>query len=82
MKNFEIPLRIFIITRSLNKKVKFGGHEIIFKTISGKEQGKKINIFSKLFPYTLLKTVEGYSFRISSLELALVETACVSGPEY
>jgi hypothetical protein len=31
----------------LDKKIKVGDYEIIFKTISGTEKGKKINLFSK-----------------------------------
>jgi hypothetical protein len=34
MKNFEIPEKVFIVNRSLNKKIKVGNYEIVFKTIS------------------------------------------------
>ena len=77
-KNFSIPEKIFIVNRDLNKKIKFQNYEIIFKTVSWKDNNKKINLYSKFNEYTIKKTIEGLVFKISNLELALIESAVVS----
>lgn len=82
LKNYEIPEKLFIMTRSTNKKVKIGDYEIIFKTISGKDSWwKKINLFSKFFEYCDVKTIEQREFKLSCLELSLLEAALVTDSE-
>lgn len=78
MKNFSIPEKIFIINRSLNKKIKVWGYEIIFKTISGKVEWKKINLYSRLEKFVTKKDMDWISFKFSCLELSLVESALIS----
>ncbi len=39
---------------------------------------KKINLFSKFSEFTTVKNIEGIDFKISSLELAIVESAILS----
>ena len=77
-KNFSVPEKIFIVNRDLNKKIKFQNYEIIFKTISWKENNKKINLYSKFSNFTVKKTIEDINFKISNLELALIESWIVS----
>ena len=78
MKNFEIPEKIFIVNRNLNKKIKVGNYEIVFKTISWKIEGKKINLYNKLSHFVTIKQIEEQNFKISCLELSLLETALVN----
>ena len=75
MKNLEIPEKIFIVNRKLNKKIKFWKLELIFKTVSWKENEKKINMYSKLSHYVVDKEIDWLTFKISNLELSLVEAA-------
>ena len=77
-KNYQINEKIFIINRTLNKKIKFWNFEIIFKTIAWKQNWKKINLFNKFFNFTQKKVIENIEFRISCLELALVESSVIS----
>lgn len=77
MKDLSIPERICIITRKLNKKIRIGESEIIFKTLSWKDQGKKINLYGKFSEYRKEIFLEWTSFKISWLELALLESALV-----
>lgn len=74
MKNYSIPEKITIITRNLDKKIKVWNYEIIFKTISGKNNWKKINLFSKLYKNTVIKQIESVELKITSIEHALLET--------
>jgi len=53
-----VPEKIFIVNRDVNKKITFGNYEIIFRTISGKVNDKKINLYSKLRSYIILKEIE------------------------
>jgi hypothetical protein len=48
MKNYEIPEKILVMNRSLNKKVMIGNYTIVFKTSSTTLQSKKLNLFSRL----------------------------------
>lgn len=73
-KNYGIPSKVFILNRKVNKKVMIGDYEMIFKTISSK--GK--NLFSKCYQHTKHIEVWWVWFRISGLELALVEASLVS----
>ena len=77
LKNFEVPEKIFIVNRSLNKKIKFWNYEIIFKTISWKVHDKKTNLFSRLSEFIEIKNFEWIDFKISNLELAIVESALI-----
>lgn len=81
MKNFEIPEKVFIVNRSLNKKIKVGNYEIVFKTISWRLEEKKINLYTKLSNFIINKEIDWLSFKISCLELSLVETALVNDVE-
>jgi hypothetical protein len=78
MKDFSVPEKIYIITRSLNKKIKVGNYQIIFKTLSWKYQWKKLNLFSKFSAYNKLITINEIEFKTSWLELSLLESALVS----
>ena len=80
-KNFSIPEKIFITNRSLNKKIKFWNYEIIFKTISWRKNNKKINLYSKFSSFTTKKLIENIEFKVSCLELSLVESAIISDLE-
>lgn len=81
MKNFEIPEKIFIVNRNLNKKIKVGSYEIIFKTISWRLEDNKINLYTKLSNFVITKEIEWLNFKLSCLELSLVETALVNDLE-
>lgn len=82
MKNHEIPEKIFIVNRCLNKKIFIWNLEIIFKTISWKDfLWKKINLFWKFKKFTVNKIIDDISFKISNLELSLVETSLVNDTE-
>lgn len=75
MKNYSIPEKITVITRTLDKKIKVWEYEIIFKTISWKYQWKKINLFSRLYKNAVKKNIESVDLKITSIEHALLETA-------
>lgn len=75
-KNFSLPDKIYIVNRSVNKKILIGNYEINFKTISWKDNSKKINLYTKFIPYVEYKTIEWIEFKISNIELSLVES-CV-----
>jgi len=82
MKNSEIPDKIFIVNRTLNKKIIIWNLEIIFKTISWIDIfWKKLNLFSKMYEFTTIRKVEGLEFKISCLELSLIEAALVNDTE-
>jgi hypothetical protein len=78
MRNFSIPEKIFIVNRSVNKKIVLWEKEIIFKTLSGNDQGKKINLYSRFSRFVETKDFDGIALKFSSLELALFESALVS----
>lgn len=75
-KNYSIPEKIFIINNNFNKKIAIWDYQIIFKTISSKKNEK--NIFSKFLNFTEIKEIDWIKFRISNLELALVESCILS----
>ena len=84
MKNFEVPDKIFIVNRTLRKKVMIGKKELIFKTISwNHNDGKKqsLNLYSLLAKHTVSKSIDGVTIRCSCLELSLLESALVSDSE-
>ncbi len=78
MKDFSIPEKIYIVNRNLNKKIKIWNYEMIFKTVSGKIDLKQVNLYSHLSRHTIIKELDGLSFKISSLELSLLESALIS----
>jgi hypothetical protein len=53
-------------------------YEIIFKTISSKKDNKKINLYSKFSKFIVKKEIDNIEFKISCLELSLVESAVIS----
>lgn len=77
-KNYSIPEKIFITNKELDKKILVWDYQIIFKTISTRKDSKKINLYSKFSNYTIIKEIENISFKISSLELALLEANILS----
>lgn len=81
LKDYSIPNKIFIVTRDMNKKIKLWEYEIIFKTLSWKYQWKKINLYSRMAGYTKNIDIEWVSLKISSIEIALLESALVSDIE-
>jgi hypothetical protein len=76
LKNYSIPDKIFIVNRSVNKKILVGNFEFIFKTVSWKVENKKLNLYSKFSSYVSTKNVDDIDFKVSNLELSLVES-CV-----
>lgn len=78
LKDMSIPEKIYIITRSLNKKIKVWNYEIIFKTLSWKSQWKKINLYSKFSEYSKEISIDWISVKTSWLELSLLESALVA----
>jgi hypothetical protein len=77
MRDYSIPEKIFIINRNVNKKVKIWAYEIIFKTISWNEHGKKINLYSHLSKYNKEIQIDTIVFKTSDLELALLEASLI-----
>lgn len=74
LKNYSIPEKLVIINRKINKKVLIGNYLIVFKTITA----GKVNLFQKLSKLTKTVIMDWVNFRISNLELALVETSLIS----
>lgn len=81
LKDYSVQKKVHIINRTLDKKVKVWDYEIIFKTITWTEKGKKINLFSKFSKFVDIKQIDEMDFKISSLELALLQTALVTDNE-
>ncbi len=84
LKNYEVPDRIYVINRSVQKKVCMWNKEIIFKTIAGNKndgKNKKINLYNILSKYTQSKEIDWVIIRCSGLELSLLESALVSDVE-
>lgn len=78
LKNYEVPEKIYVVNRAVNKKVTFWNYEIIFKTLSGKSNGKKVNLYSKMSEYVQKKSIDSFDFKCANLELSLLESAIVS----
>lgn len=74
LKDFSIPEKLVIINRKINKKVLIWNYVIIFKTI----KNWKTNLYSKLSKLTKTLIIDWINFKVSSLELALVETSIIS----
>ena len=82
MKNFEVADKIFIVNRNLNKKIKIWNLEIIFKTISWNDiNNKKINLYSKMLDFVVTKKIDNLEFKLSGLELSLIEAALINDTE-
>lgn len=81
MKNYALPEKIVIINRNINKKIVMWDFIIIFKTISWRDKWKKINLYSKFSKYSEIKAIDWIDFKISNLELSLVESAILSDIE-
>lgn len=78
MKDMSVPARIYITTRNLNKKIQLWEYEIVFKTLSGKYQWKKLNLYWKFSQYKKDTEIEWLEFKTSWLELSLLEATLVS----
>ncbi len=81
LKNYEVPEKILIINRNLNKKILVWSYQIIFKTISWKKDSKKVNFYNFFSNYIVNKEIDSINFKLSCLELALLETSVVSNWE-
>lgn len=77
MKNFSIPEKIFIINRNLNKKIKIGNYELIFKTIKWNKKNN-VNLYSRFSKMTKNIEVDWVNLKISNLEMALLESCFIS----
>lgn len=75
-KNFSIPEKIFITTKNVNKKIFIWDYQIIFKTISSTKTEK--DIFWKFFKFVEQKEIDWIIFKVSNLELSLVESCVLS----
>lgn len=81
LKNYEIAQKTYIINRSLNKKILVWNYEIIFKTIKTTQDNKNINLYNNFSNYIVVKNIDDIEFKISCLELSLVETALLNDLE-
>jgi len=77
MKNYSIPEKIYVVTRSLSKRIWVGEKCIIFKTVSGRQYGKKINLYNKFSSFTQNLSFEWVTMKFSRLEMALMESALI-----
>lgn len=78
LKNYSIPDKIYIINRKINKKILVWNYQIIFKTIYWNEDWKKINLFSKFKNHTDIKNIDSIDFKVSNIELSLVESCILN----
>nr|MDD3720720.1 hypothetical protein [Candidatus Gracilibacteria bacterium] len=78
LKDYSVANKVYVINRTLDKKVKIGDYEIIFKTVYTTENGKKLNLFSRFYKFVDTKQVEDIEIKIANLELALLQSALVS----
>lgn len=78
LRDYSVPQKIYVVNRTLSKKIQVWPYEIVFKTLSGKYQWKKINLYAKLSAMVSIVSIEGIDFKIACLELALLEAALVS----
>jgi len=81
MKNYSIPEKICVINRDVNKRIKFWANEIVFKTLKWKKDAKTINLFARTFSYHNNIDIWGLQFKISCLELSLLESSLVDSIE-
>lgn len=78
LKDYSVANKVYVINRTLDKKVKIGDYEIIFKTVFSTENWKKLNLFSRFYKFVDTKQVEDIEIKIAALELALLQSALVS----
>lgn len=78
LKDYSVANKVYVINRTLDKKVKIGDYEIIFKTVYTTENWKKLNLFSRFYKFVDTKQVEDIEIKIANLELALLQSALVS----
>lgn len=81
MKNNSIPERIYIVNKTINKKIYVWDYEICFKTLSWKQYGKTYNLYSLFSTYSAKIHIEWIDLKISWLELSLLEAALVADSE-
>lgn len=77
LKNFWIPEKITVVNRNISKKVMIWNYEVIFKKISGSTKTKKENLYSRFSKMTTTVTIDDIWFKISNLELALLESCTI-----
>lgn len=77
LKNFAVPEKIYVVNRNIEKKILIWNYEVIFKKVSSKLNDRKINLYSKLSKMVTTLNIEWINFKVSNLELALVENALV-----
>lgn len=78
LKDYSVTKKIYIVNRSLDKKIKIGQYEIVFKTIFSSEKWKTTNLFSRFYKFVDTKQIDFLELKIANLELALVQSALVS----
>lgn len=78
LKDYSVGHKVYVVNRSLDKKIMLWNYEIIFKTVSSMEEKKKINLFSRLYKFSLIKLVGDIELKIANLELALLQSALVT----
>lgn len=78
LRDFSVREKIYVINRNVNKKVKIGDYEIIFKTITSNKNWKKINLYNKFSKFTKNFEVDNVNLKASSLELSLLESMTLS----
>ncbi len=81
MKDFSLPKRITVITRNLQKKIQVWDYEIYFRTITGGREKQGKSLFSFLFQYHKTIDISGIEFKVSWLELAILESAIIEDGE-
>ena len=74
LKDFSVPNNLVVITRNTEKKVKIQDKIITFKKV----WNKNANLYSKFSKYINRVSIFWTEFKISNIELSLVETALVS----
>lgn len=78
LKNYGVPEKIFIVNRNIEKKIFIWNYEVVFKKVQWNVNWKKVNFYSRLSKMTKTLNIEWINFKVSNLELALVENALVS----
>ena len=74
LKDFSVPNNLVVITRNTEKKVKIQDKIITFKKVGN----KNANLYSKFSKFINRVSIFWTEFKISNIELSLVETALVS----
>lgn len=78
LKDYQVVDKIYIVNRKIDKKIKIWNYTIIFKTIKWNDNNKSKNLYSKMS--SLVENIELFwiNFKVSCLELALVESALIT----